>query len=120
MATNKNSWKKEGKHVGVLRMKCTTVAAEARRYDVKVVDYFSLDVEGHELKVLEGVDFENIRFNVITVEAKGDFALPIEELLAKHGYLRHVPTLDDTSRKHARLSEDVVFVHEDVVWGKPV
>lgn len=34
----------------------------------KIIDLFSLDVEGYEFKVLEGVDFTNYKFKFILVE----------------------------------------------------
>jgi FkbM family methyltransferase len=32
------------------------------------VDYLSIDVEGHELNVLKGIDFNKVRINVLTIE----------------------------------------------------
>lgn len=32
------------------------------------IDYLSLDVEGHELNVLKGMDFDVVRINVLTIE----------------------------------------------------
>lgn len=32
------------------------------------IDYLSLDVEGHELNVLKGIDFNAVRINVLTIE----------------------------------------------------
>jgi FkbM family methyltransferase len=32
------------------------------------IDYLSLDVEGHELNVLKGINFKKIRINVLTIE----------------------------------------------------
>ena len=32
------------------------------------IDYLSLDVEGHELNVLKGIDFNTVKINVLTIE----------------------------------------------------
>lgn len=32
------------------------------------IDYLSLDVEGHELNVLKGIDFDKVKINVLTIE----------------------------------------------------
>ena len=32
------------------------------------IDYMSIDVEGHELNVLKGIDFDKVRINVLTIE----------------------------------------------------
>jgi FkbM family methyltransferase len=36
--------------------------------NIEVIDYLSLDVEGHELNVLRGIDFDKVRINVLTIE----------------------------------------------------
>jgi len=36
--------------------------------NIKEIDYLSLDVEGHELNVLKGIDFDSIRVNVLSIE----------------------------------------------------
>jgi FkbM family methyltransferase len=40
----------------------------AEKYGIKKIDYLSLDVEGHELNVLKGIDFQKVRINVLTIE----------------------------------------------------
>jgi FkbM family methyltransferase len=37
-------------------------------YNIKNIDFFSLDVEGHELSVLEGIDFSKTRPKYILIE----------------------------------------------------
>ena len=32
------------------------------------IDYMSIDVEGHELQVIKGIDFNKVRINVLTIE----------------------------------------------------
>jgi FkbM family methyltransferase len=32
------------------------------------IDYMSIDVEGHELNVLKGIDFDEVKINVLTIE----------------------------------------------------
>ena len=48
-----------------------------------VIDYFSLDVEGHEDAVFRGFDFSRYRFNVMNVERPSDW---LQGLLKKNGY----------------------------------
>ncbi len=64
----------------------TTVAAILKEYHLTHVDLFSLDVEGYELEVLKGIDFNEVVFGAILVECREDNASPIEGLLNKHGY----------------------------------
>lgn len=121
MATNKNAknWKERRETVSTIKQKCSTMGVETARYAVKHADYLSLDVEGHELQVLKGFDWDNFVVNVITVEATPENLPPIEEFLVGKGYVRHVPTLDDKTFRNARLHEDVVFLHKDVEFGDP-
>jgi hypothetical protein len=52
---------------------------------VRTVDYLSIDVEGAELQVLEGIDFRKVRVNIITLEANPHFA-DIHRLLSDAGF----------------------------------
>ena len=36
--------------------------------NITYIDYMSIDVEGHELNVLKGIDFDKVRINVLTIE----------------------------------------------------
>lgn len=36
------------------------------------------------------------------------------------GYVRHVPDVDERSKRTRLLGEDAVFLKVDVVWGEPV
>lgn len=49
-----------------------------------LIDFLSLDVEGAELSVLQGVDFERFKFKFILVEARNFLA--ISEYLENFGY----------------------------------
>lgn len=117
--TNKNvkNWKKEGTVVPTIKQKCSTMRTETKRYGVRRADYLSLDVEGHELQVLQGFDWDHFVVNVITVEATPDNLPPIEDFLLGKGYVRHIPTLDDRSFKSGKLNEDAVFLYHDVEFG---
>lgn len=119
--SNKHTEKWEKRAVEVLRMKalCTTVQKVLDRGQVRVVDYLSLDVEGHELEVLMGVDWSRTRINVVTIEASGKQAKELEEWMEELGYKRHMPDVDERARKTGLLGEDFIFLHPDVVFGAP-
>lgn len=46
----------------------TTFATLARARELNAVDYFSIDVEGAEIKVLQGIDFDDTDVRVFSVE----------------------------------------------------
>lgn len=36
--------------------------------NITIIDYMSIDVEGHEMQVLKGIDFSGVKINVLTIE----------------------------------------------------
>jgi FkbM family methyltransferase len=52
---------------------------------VQIVDYLSIDVEGAELEVLRGIDFERVQVNVIGVEHNHQFS-EVYDLLTTSGF----------------------------------
>ncbi len=67
-------------------------------YNIKHFNFFSLDVEGAELQVLEGMDLSCVSFDVIVVEACREGCVTVGSvdrdsavrlLLEKHGYKYH-------------------------------
>ncbi len=62
------------------------------RENITHIDYLSLDVEGHELNVLNGIDFDAVRINVLTVEnnSPGNVVYGddnIRDLMFKNGFV---------------------------------
>lgn len=54
-----------------------------------VIDYFSLDVEGHEYEILKNFDFSAFRFRVISIEHNfSESRALIYDLLVSNGYKR--------------------------------
>lgn len=113
-------WAKDGVQVPGIKQRCTTLQHTLDRVGVRVVDFLSLDVEGHELEVLRGVDWERTRVNVMSIEVSPGSVGGIETFLAGVGYRRHFPQLDEASTKRGLLQEDAVFLHADVEFGAPV
>ncbi len=70
--------------------KCVGLSDVLADFDYDHVDYFSLDVEGGELDVLETIDFEKFSFGVLTYEVhigKAEMGDGIAGLLSKLGYV---------------------------------
>jgi len=59
----------------------------------KVIDYFSIDIEGAEDRALLNFAFDQYRFNCLTIERP---SLKLRALLASNGYIliREIPDLD--------------------------
>jgi FkbM family methyltransferase len=70
----------------IIKVKCKTL--ENILEDIKIpklIDLFSLDVEGYEFEVLEGINFNCIKFKYILVET--EFPEKMNNFLIKKGYL---------------------------------
>lgn len=100
------------------RLRCTTVKDLCSRFGIQNIDYLSLDVEGHEFNVLKGVDWENTRISVITIEINSAFK-NISAYLQRKGYKRHKVTLNghELSKYSNFLATDAIFVHKNVKFG---
>lgn len=78
--------------------------------NIKVVDFISIDVEGNEMNVILGIDFDNVQIKIICYEHQCNEIrkIAIEKLLTSRGFI-----------KKADLSWDSVwvnskFIHETV------
>jgi len=47
---------------------CITLGDLLKKNGINEVTFFSLDVEGYEIEVLKGVDFENVFFHILVIE----------------------------------------------------
>jgi FkbM family methyltransferase len=52
-----------------LQVPARTLTSILNEYDVTNIDFLSLDVEGYEINVLKGIDFEKHRPNLMLIEA---------------------------------------------------
>jgi len=75
----------------------------------RVIDFLSIDVEGHELEVLEGADFKRFRPRVVVIEAtRPNTTEPTHErwqhLVLQHDYLFAV--FDGLNRYYVRREDE--------------
>lgn len=80
-------------------------------YNIKQVDYMSIDVEGHELNVLKGIDWDKCNISVLTIENNtGKYSLQgcdeIREFMNRNGYIYYARIwgLDDIFVRRGFLS----------------
>lgn len=112
--TNKfiDGWRAKGQNYSEVHMSCTTMENMLAESQVVEVDYLSLDVEGHELMILQGINWDTVRINVLSVEVSGRTKAAIDNFILPKGYVRHIPNLDEKSKKSGVLVEDAVFVRK--------
>lgn len=71
----------------IIKIDMVTLQEISDKYNISKVDYLSLDVEGSELKVLEGIDFVKLDIKLIGVEINyKDDEAKIYDILNKNGY----------------------------------
>lgn len=102
-------------------MRCTTAQFVSQKYNLTVVDFLSLDVEGHELQVLEGFDWDNMQINVMVIETSKRTLPGIRAFLQGRGYVQHNADLtkEGIESKGGLLSGDALFLHKSVLFGRP-
>lgn len=103
----------------LISRRCTMMKIILARNGITQVDFLSLDVEGHELEVLKGFDWDKVIVNVMSIETSETSLVQIEKYLTSKGYIRHIPDLNENSKKNGRIRDDAVFVHPSVEFGKP-
>ncbi|CAN8061450.1 unnamed protein product [Agarophyton chilense] len=104
----------------VVKKRCVNIMPQLERYGVKEVDYLNLDVEGHELTVLNSFDFDKVKVNVISIEIPTSTKDEIRELLAKNGFVRHFnENPSDGVEGMPIYPGNEFYLHSSVVWGHP-
>ncbi|KAL3885808.1 hypothetical protein ACJMK2_025845 [Sinanodonta woodiana] len=83
-------WVKEKKmEVNVIEVPCFSLYSILIAVNQTNIDYFSLDVEGRELSVLQSIPFDKIFIDSFTVEysnGEGKYTLEMKSFMEKNGY----------------------------------
>jgi FkbM family methyltransferase len=71
-----------------VEVKATTLTKLLDNLNVSHVDFLSLDVEGHEIEVLKGIDFNRIDITFMLIEVNSDFYTlnDLDSFLLTKGY----------------------------------
>jgi FkbM family methyltransferase len=113
------STRESSENVDGVEVLCRPLSVMLEEYDVTRINFFSLDVEGSELKVLETFDFEQVRIDVLMVETdfihnaggiEGDEIIDkkveaVRNLVETRSNLTRVPSRLDEGKTDSRLCE---------------
>jgi hypothetical protein len=119
--TNKNAgeferWRKKPAST---TLTCVVLGDELKSRGQLDIDYLSLDLEGHELKALMGIDWTATRISVISLEAAENST--VAAFLVGKGYTRHLPTQCTPGDVEANcITGDEIYLAPGVEWGRPV
>ncbi|CAN8073250.1 unnamed protein product [Agarophyton chilense] len=97
---------------------CTTLETAFSRMGVSHVDYLNLDVQGHELEVLLGVEWGKVTIDLITTRFEKPSG-PVHDFLLQRGYHAHVPWRSAVRRMKPFPMKKIVYVRHGVVLGFP-
>mgnify|MGYP003647044221 FL=1 len=81
----RDDFKKHSKTAKVKKVKCKKLQTILDERDITEINYLSIDVEGGELNVLNSIDFNKVRIDLISVEVNFDQD-PINDILEKNGF----------------------------------
>ena len=89
-------------------MKCIPLLSIIKALGVTTVDYFSLDIEGAELQLLQALDFDQVDIKAISIEIvrighifDGSYT-KLDYMLRNRGYI-----------KYAEVEHDALYVKKD-------
>ncbi len=90
------------KHADIILLKATTLLNVLEKYNApKEIDYFSLDVEGSEERIISTFDFTRYQFNCMTIERPTP---NINQILFSNGYIFVKNLMYDSFYIHSSLS----------------
>eukprot|EP01084_Bolivina_argentea_P051395 94538_1 len=84
-----------------MKLICKTLQSIVNEFSITHIDYLSLDVEGAELNILHGINWNKLQIDVITVERNKN-EQNIVQYLSHHGFVAKI-----------MLFEDIVFVNKN-------
>lgn len=119
-----STYTNDARQGNVTTMKCTTLRKILEERSIKKIDYFSLDVEGHELEVLNGINWVNTQINLVTMEvASKDGGILQGKLIAfmkEKGFKMHDIRKEENTEAYPHLfPQDRLFLHKSVSLGSP-
>lgn len=71
---------------------CMPLSSMLAKFSVSHIGFWSLDVEGAELQVLQTFDFDAVTINVVCIEADGHDPVKdkaVKDVMLEHGYIFH-------------------------------
>lgn len=85
---------KYGGEQKVVQVECYRLIDLLQRYDIKSIDYVSIDTEGGELEILKSIDYDAVEISIISVENNYN-TRNIYDFLVSKGYLLKTKLGDD-------------------------
>lgn len=97
----------------VRQVPCFSLESILLALDWTHVDYFSLDVEGVELDILNTIPFDRIQIDVLSVEYRHGTKEDYVSLMESRGYVVYQDIFLDDPRSGLSV-EDFIFVRKEI------
>jgi FkbM family methyltransferase len=95
------NWTKEHGAIEMIKVKTITFDELMSNYpDVTVIDFISIDVEGHESEILNSIDFSKYKFRFLLIE--NNEPEKIKNILEMNGY-----------KEVMKIGLDIIFIPKD-------
>lgn len=106
-------------NVPVKKLRCTSMKNISQKFGISRIDYLSLDVEGSELEILKGIDWNSTQIDIISIE-NGPRKKEISKYLESKGHheLKIIPTPQEANYDRF-MKIDAIFVHQSIQIGAP-
>jgi FkbM family methyltransferase len=102
MSDAHKKWAEEYGKVEIINVKTMTFDEMMAKYSgIKHIDFMSIDVEGHEMKILKTIDFKKYSFSFLTIEKSEPEN--IKEYMKRNGY-----------KVFMEIGADIMFIPENI------
>lgn len=102
-----NENNKHGSRTEIIKVPTKRLEGIFNEYDIKHINYLSIDVEGAEFEVIKSINFDNIFIDVIGFENNyNDCSLPIIKHLIKNNYI------------FLKKGKDIFMIHKESKFRK--
>jgi FkbM family methyltransferase len=96
---------------------CSVLRHPLREAGMTKIDYLSLDLEGHELKALQGIDWNSTTVSIVSLEAPPNSS--VSDFLLDKKYTIHVPVEPPMVHMSIAITGDEIYLAPGVVFGEP-
>lgn len=116
----KNLYSKIRAKSPIIPIHTTPLSLIADFYNISNIDFFSLDVEGHEYDVLKGINFKKLYIKYICVEARDFNKNQIFDLLKKNNFKLIQKLTNFSKKKNPNWSghQDYLFKNKNMFFIK--
>lgn len=97
----------------ILKVKSTTAQEIINMSKFKWIDFLSVDVEGYELEVLKGYNFNKAKPSLVLIEINSGYVYQILNFMLKKNYIL-ADNLGPTLKENFNIAQDYLFIEKKI------